>query len=276
MPVYNGEKTLPLAVASLLHQTYPSWKCYIVNDGSTDGTKAYLDTLDDKRFSIIHFKKNKGRPFARNKALERCCQYQFVAFLDADDFYHPDKLMQQVTFLERHENVDLVSCGMGSFSDTDGLQRVRGISSIAISKYYYRNELNVPRAACMIRGKKIGKLLFNPKLLMAQDSDFFTRYAHGRYYGTINSILYYYSEFDSVTKEKVMKTHYYNTTRYIFSFPEYPLSSVLQLFKAMTKWGYFVVRSSIYKFEVLLNERGQLPENSQREDYFQLRKLLGF
>jgi glycosyltransferase involved in cell wall biosynthesis len=124
MPVYNGEKTLPLAIASLLHQTYLYWKCYIVNDGSTDGTKGYLDSLNDVRFVIIHFENNKGRPYARQAALD-IAEGKYLAFLDADDFYHPQKLEKQIEAFDKNRDIDLVSCGMASFDHRLILRTVR-------------------------------------------------------------------------------------------------------------------------------------------------------
>lgn len=124
MPVYNGEKTLPLAVASLIHQTYSHWKCYIVNDGSTDGTKAYLDSLRDDRFVIIHFEKNKGRPYARQAALD-LAEGKYLDFLDADDFYHSEKLEKQVKEFKDNNELALVSCILASFDSNDTLKSTK-------------------------------------------------------------------------------------------------------------------------------------------------------
>ena len=65
MPVYNGLPLIKASVESILKQTYTNWECIIVDDGSTDGTSAYLDSLSDSRFVVHHFVKNQGRPVAR-------------------------------------------------------------------------------------------------------------------------------------------------------------------------------------------------------------------
>ena len=70
VPVYNGMPYLKRAIDSLLRQKYTNWECIIVNDGSFDGTKEYLDTLSDMRFRILHLEVNRGRPYARQIALE--------------------------------------------------------------------------------------------------------------------------------------------------------------------------------------------------------------
>ena len=66
MPVYNGEKTIKYALASILRQTYDNWICIIVNDGSTDGTRQILDSISDSRFRIYHMEKNVGRGMAKH------------------------------------------------------------------------------------------------------------------------------------------------------------------------------------------------------------------
>ena len=57
MPVYNGEKTIIYALASLLNQSYTNWICVIVNDGSTDSTIQILNSLTDPRFQVYHLKR---------------------------------------------------------------------------------------------------------------------------------------------------------------------------------------------------------------------------
>ena len=65
MPVYNVENTILYALNSIVRQTYENWICVIVNDGSTDRTKEILDTIEDKRFKIVHLSHNceKGGQF---------------------------------------------------------------------------------------------------------------------------------------------------------------------------------------------------------------------
>src|SRR5690554_4653607 len=191
IPVYNGEKTLPLAIASLIHQTYPYWKCYIVNDGSTDGTKELLDNLSDPRFVVIHFEKNQGRPYARQAALD-AAEGKYLAFLDADDFYHPSKLLKQVEILEQKQDVYLVSCGMGSFDQELSLKAVRAKESSHEGYYTIDKKLIPARAPSLIRLQYAQKVKYNLKQKLNQDTDFLARYLHGRKYIVIDEVLYYY------------------------------------------------------------------------------------
>lgn len=213
MPVYNGEKTLMLAVNSLINQTYKNWKCYIVNDGSTDGTKKILDSITDNRFEITYFKKNKGRPYARQAALD-IVTGKYLAFLDADDFYHPDKLKEQVNLLESNKDLRLVSCGMGSYDSNYNLKAVRANYESGIQTYKIGQLYRPARAAAMVYLQSSKECGYNLNLKYAQDTDFFMRYLNGQKYLNSNNIHYYYSEYDSVSKKKIIVTNFYGIILY--------------------------------------------------------------
>jgi glycosyltransferase involved in cell wall biosynthesis len=106
MPVFNGMPYLREAIESVLAQTLTNWQCVIVNDGSRDRTRDYLEALDDKRFVIIH-QENTGISGAINHGLKHCTA-RYIARLDADDIALPTRLAEQVAFLDAHPEVALV------------------------------------------------------------------------------------------------------------------------------------------------------------------------
>jgi len=209
MPVYNGIATLGLATASLLSQTYSNWECIIVNDGSVDGTAEYLDSLNDERFVIIHFKQNKGRPYARQAAMQ-AVKGVYLAFLDADDFYHPEKLALQVDLLEKYPDIQLVSCANASYDNHLNIITVRGGGNAQKRKYQYGDKLSCALRTSLLRMDLAKNISFNQKLKQAQDTDFLQRYLNDRYYLPMPDVLYYYSEFVSVTGRKILRTYYYS------------------------------------------------------------------
>jgi glycosyltransferase involved in cell wall biosynthesis len=93
VPVYNGELYLREAVDSIRSQTYPEVEIIIVDDGSTDGTAAIIAEYG----AIVRpiSQPNAGPPSARNRGLA-AARGEFVAFLDADDVWHVEKLQQQM------------------------------------------------------------------------------------------------------------------------------------------------------------------------------------
>jgi len=106
MTVYNGMPFLREAVQSVFDQTLTDWRCVIVNDGSTDGTRDFLESIRDDRFLILH-QDNAGIAAAMNHGLEHC-ETAYVARLDADDVAVPTRLAEQIEFLDRHPDVGLV------------------------------------------------------------------------------------------------------------------------------------------------------------------------
>lgn len=101
MPAYNCEKYISDAVDSVIDQTVSDWEIQIVDDCSTDNTyetlKPYLES--NNRIYYYCLKKNSGPQVARTEAIRRA-QGKYIAFLDSDDIWDPQKLEKQVDFME--------------------------------------------------------------------------------------------------------------------------------------------------------------------------------
>ena len=109
IPTYNRANLLSAAIESVLAQTYSDYELLIVDDGSTDNTRDVVLSYTDPRIRYLH-KNNGGLASARNFGL-REAQGRYVAFLDDDDLYLPDKLAIQVNFLDAHPDVGWVNAG---------------------------------------------------------------------------------------------------------------------------------------------------------------------
>ena len=100
MPTYNCAAFIAESVQTVLNQTYPHWELLIVDDASTDNTAEVLAPfLQDKRIRYECLEKNSGAAVARSRALELATG-DFVAFLDSDDLWHPEKLEKQLGFMQ--------------------------------------------------------------------------------------------------------------------------------------------------------------------------------
>ncbi len=91
LPTYNRLRTLPRAVASALAQDEDDFELIVVDDGSTDGTGAWLAGLDDPRLRVLRCDANGGPSAARNRGLA-AARAPITAFLDSDDAYRPNRL----------------------------------------------------------------------------------------------------------------------------------------------------------------------------------------
>jgi len=114
IPVYNCERYVCAAVESVIAQTYPLHEIIVVDDGSTDGTRVALNRYLD-RVTYIH-QKNQGEPAARNTGMSNATG-DFIAFLDADDLWLPEKTQLQMDLFEKHHEYGLVYTDMTTFND---------------------------------------------------------------------------------------------------------------------------------------------------------------
>lgn len=98
MPFYNGKEWLEEAIESVLAQTYPNMEVLLVNDGSPEDISDIVKKYENK---IRYFKKeNGGVSTARNLGMKESLG-EYIAFMDSDDYWMPDKTMKQVAFMEK-------------------------------------------------------------------------------------------------------------------------------------------------------------------------------
>src|SRR5690242_71279 len=108
IPSYNGARYLGEAIESVLAQTHPSVETIVVDDGSVDGTTALVSSYGDRVRGIRQ--ENRGLAAARNSGI-RAAAGTYVAFLDHDDRYLPEKTARQVAVFEARPDVGLVHTG---------------------------------------------------------------------------------------------------------------------------------------------------------------------
>lgn len=145
MPAFNAERYIEEAVLSVIPQSYPNWELLIVDDASTDATADIARRLaaQDHRITLLQNSHSKGVAGARNTAIERA-QGEFIAFLDCDDRWLPDKLTEQVAFM-RATNCALSATGYDMVDERNQLV----------------NHIHVPSVIAyeeLLRGNRIGCL----------------------------------------------------------------------------------------------------------------------
>jgi glycosyltransferase involved in cell wall biosynthesis len=102
IPSYNRLKLLQEAVASVISQTYTNWELIIVDDGSTDGTKESIRSLNEPRIQVLSLAHCGNIAVLRNAGVN-IGKGEWVAFLDSDDIWMPRKLEQQLKLLQQHK-----------------------------------------------------------------------------------------------------------------------------------------------------------------------------
>ena len=102
MPSYNTAPYIAESIQSVLDQTYENWELIIVDDCSTDDTDSVVSSyLSDSRIKYLKNERNSGAAVSRNKAL-REAKGKWIAFLDSDDLWLPNKLQKQISFMEKN------------------------------------------------------------------------------------------------------------------------------------------------------------------------------
>lgn len=162
MPVYNGANTISVAIESVLRQkSVLINNIFIINDGSTDSTLEVLSYLAIPNLKVINIK-NAGVSNARNIGIN-LCSAEWIAFLDADDYWYESKLHHQLNLADIHQ-VDFVCCSVGNDCANDNL--------IITSDSLFKG--NFIATSSVIIKKELAQdmmPLFNKKMTFAEDYD---------------------------------------------------------------------------------------------------------
>jgi glycosyltransferase involved in cell wall biosynthesis len=141
IPAFNAERFIERTLRSALRQTSNDLEIIVVDDGSTDRTKSIVQSLalSDERIRLVSVP-NGGVALARNIGLEHA-RGEFVAFLDADDLWHPSKLEMQIAALNAAPDA---AASYGMFRNIDELDRVTGNqNALGLSGYTLAHHLYV-------------------------------------------------------------------------------------------------------------------------------------
>jgi len=124
MPAYNCEKTLALAIRSILNQSYTNWELLLMEDGSSDRSLEVARSFVDPRILVFADSANKGIAQRLRKAVEMS-RGEYFARMDGDDIAYPQRLERQIEYMEQHPDVDLLGCGMLIFKNDGSVLGIR-------------------------------------------------------------------------------------------------------------------------------------------------------
>jgi glycosyltransferase involved in cell wall biosynthesis len=118
MPVYNGELYLREAIDSILNQTFSDFEFIAIDDCSTDGSVAIIQSYTDPRIRLITNSVNRGVRFIANQG-NQLAQAEYIARMDCDDISFPQRLAKQVEYLDRHPDIAVIGA-QSIYIDTNG------------------------------------------------------------------------------------------------------------------------------------------------------------
>lgn len=199
MNCYNGEKYLREAIDSVYSQTYQNWEIIFWDNASTDKSAEIAKSYDER---LCYFKGKETIPLgaARNKALEQCSG-EFIAFLDCDDVWMPDKLLKQVDYMLR--NNDVILChtdGYHMYYNKISENRFSSNSKV-YNEYVFKHLIqhNYINIQTILINKKLAcnELYFNDNYHYSEEKELFLRLSLIGNFGYINEPLACYRMHDN-------------------------------------------------------------------------------
>lgn len=176
MPVFNGTAYLAAAINSVLAQTLPDWELIVIDDGSSDGSSSIAQAYSDPRVRVLRNPHNLGLPLTRNRGLDEA-RGSYVAFLDSDDIALPQRLQNQVDFLEANPGIVAVGSAVQPIDAQGMLTAVEWHCPGDAAYCKARLLFGAYFATSSITGhaQVLRENRFDPSISLAEDYDLYTR-----------------------------------------------------------------------------------------------------
>jgi glycosyltransferase involved in cell wall biosynthesis len=210
IPLYNKEKFIQTTLKSVLNQTFIDFEIIVVNDGSTDNSEEVISQINDKR---VHYfcKINEGVSSARNFGIEKA-KGDYICLLDADDYWEPDFLFEFHSVIHKNGNHNVFSCAIKIEIENktySGKYSLPNKTEIQILNYFEASKYQSIISSSSVIFKrcvfeKIG--LFDTKIKMDEDTDFWIRVGIEYPIIFINKELAIYKNTDTRSLSKLKKT----------------------------------------------------------------------
>jgi glycosyltransferase involved in cell wall biosynthesis len=209
---YNRVVFLEKAIESVVNQTYTNIEIIVVDDGSKEN---YAESICKKYSNCSYFyKKNGGISSARNFGVKNA-KGQFIAFLDDDDLFMPNKIEEQVAILLKDNNIYCVHSSALVIND-EGMEtgEIIGANSNKAhlrTGYVFWNALGswcVKSPTPLIRKEVFSKVLFDEKIVVSEDFDFYQRLFYYFEVFYINKPLAYYRESNQIERLSQLNEKY--------------------------------------------------------------------
>jgi len=211
IPSYNAAAFIGRACGSVLAQTFENLELIVVDDGSTDNTAEIVGTLDDPRVRVI-CQPHGERSAARNSGIAAACG-EFVAFLDADDWWSVDKLERQLSVMINSPRLGLVYCWLQQVGPGgEHLRLIKGnapgdqASGSWIFDRMLLGNIGGPGSTMLLRREVLDQVgVFRRDLAYGEDWDFCLRVAHSYPVGFVAKPSVFYQAHGSYLPEKMYR-----------------------------------------------------------------------
>lgn len=207
VPVYHAEKYMEETIGAVMAQTYTDWELLLVVDDPKDPTtqviEAYINKTQDSRIRLFVQEKNQGAALSRNRGVKES-KGRFIAYLDADDLWKPEKLEKELAFMEK-KNAAFVFTGY-EFADENGV----GTGKIVRvpEKLTYKEALKnttIFTTTVMFDTQKIEKEMLTMPNMKSEDTALWWKVLRNGYdaYGLDENLAYYRRPAVSLSSNKL-------------------------------------------------------------------------
>jgi glycosyltransferase involved in cell wall biosynthesis len=192
MPVFNAERHVREAIGSLLAQTFSDFELIVIDDGSTDESLQVVQGIGDPRLRLLQNASNLGAAETKNRGIENA-RAEFIAFLDADDLAFPERLAEQLDYLERNPEISVVATQSNTI---DASGNVTGAYTPAVPSDEIPAFLLfgncIQQSSVMLRRTALGDRRFRTVFEPAEDYDLWTRLAADAKFAIMDRPLIHY------------------------------------------------------------------------------------
>jgi glycosyltransferase involved in cell wall biosynthesis len=264
MPVFNREKSIQVAIQSVLHQSYTNFELIIIDDASTDQTVNEIKRYNQPKIRLIQTAVNQGPAAARNSGIA-VARGTYISFLDSDDELDPEFLKETAIILSgTPSNIGFMWTGM--IWEENGRKEIRSWKPVHKGSSYltFLHALHIGTNSGLTVKRTVFDTCgyFNTKLKAAEDTDFFLRITqHVDYVFTEKPLIHIRRD----NKDRLSRNLKKNAEAYQLIFPKH--QSIIDTSKFLQKKYYYkMMWLSFY-----------LPDKKKAEYYFMFlfkRKLL--
>jgi glycosyltransferase involved in cell wall biosynthesis len=258
MPCYNSAHLAPMALASLLSQTYQEWECLCVDDGSKDELAEVASRARDERIRFLRLDQNQGRGRARQVA-QQVIRGEFVAMLDADDWWYPSKLEKQVAYLREYSDAELVGAGLAIVDASGQMLGQRCCEPAEPAKQQRLAPPQLAFAAVCVRAAAFARHPFDPTFAIAEDVDWLLRVVLEERYGNVGEPLYAYFEGNTFNLRKRLSAAAALLRIWRKHFLRYPAQACWQSALTLAKAGGFSLAAALGQQPRMLARRSLAP-----------------
>ena len=278
MPCRNAAGTLPMALASLLAQTYQNWECVVVDDDSTDNCRDVISQAADPRIRYIRLSSHRGRGAARQRALEEA-RGDLIAMLDADDWLYPEKLERQVHAMVTDPRPGVISTGM---SIVNAQHEIVGVRLHAPRERPMEirapmKRLSVPPIAygpSMIRREVATRARFDSSLICGEDADYLLKILFLCRFAVLPDITYAYTEYSSTTLTKTLDGLGCGRVMFRKYRDRFPVASRIQSGKLGAKAFIYRFVFAVSNGSAMIARRSQPPASTQIRAFLHARETV--